>query len=182
MPDIPFHLRYTLTRGQRIVPHIRIWGIASSPFILGLFGFFLVAAVINFSRLRLLDGFGFLLLAGLVFVLARGFFVGIIDVLATRNREVDLLVEKDAAGVLLRAQRWWLFLDGFVEIRKYRRDVWTLRHYNGCVLNVPTAQVSEDLLDYIKAAMERGRTPEGVRAVIDRGRRITEILNENKRA
>jgi len=182
MPDVPFHLHYTLSRGQRIVPHIRIWGIAFSPFILGLFGFFVVAAVFNFWQFRLWDGFGFLLFAGLLFILVRGFFVGIIEVLTTGRREVDLLVENEAAGVLLRGQRWWLFLDGFVEVRKYHRDVWTLRHHNGAVLNIPTAEISLRQLDHIRAAMERGRTPEGVRAVIERGGRITEILNEKKQA
>jgi len=55
-----------------------------------------------------------------------------------------------------------------------------LRHHNGSVLNIPTAQISEHQLDYIRAAMERGRTAEGVRAVIERGRRIKEISNEKK--
>jgi hypothetical protein len=181
MSEIPFHLHYTLSRGQRIVPHLRVWGTTSALLILSLFTFFVFAAVLNLSQSRVRDGIGFLVFASLVFIVARGLFIGIIDILTTRMREVDVLVEENAAGVLLRGQRWWLFLDGFVEIRKYRRDIWTLRHHNGSVLNIPTTQISEDQLSHIKAAMERGRTPEGVRAVIERGRQITQILNEKKR-
>jgi hypothetical protein len=31
-------------------------------------------------------------------------------------------------------------------------------------------------IDHLRAAMERGRTPEGFRAVIERGRRIEQIM------
>src|SRR5262249_28294318 len=45
MPQIPFHLRYTLSRSQRLVPHLRIWGISLSLFIPLLFLFFCVQTV-----------------------------------------------------------------------------------------------------------------------------------------
>jgi len=181
MAEIPFQLHYKLSRGQRIVPHLRLWGVTSALLIVGLFVFFLFAAALNFSKSRVSDGIGFLLFDCLVFILARGLFVGIIDALTVPTREVDLLVQENAAGVQLRGQRWWLFLDGFLEIRKYHPDIWTLHHHNGSVLHIPTTEVSEAQLDHIRSAMERGRTPEGVKAIIERGRRITQILNENKR-
>jgi hypothetical protein len=181
MPEVPFHLQYTLNRRQRIVPHFRIWGVASSFFILSLFTFFVFAAVLNVAKGRLSDGAFFALFALLVFLLLRGLFVGIIDVILTRQRMIDVLVEDNAAGILFGGERRWLFLDGIIEIRKYRKDVWTLRHHNGAVLNIPVTKISEQQLHHIKTIMERGHTPEGIKAVIERGRRITEILNEKKR-
>src|SRR5262249_54236785 len=82
MAEMPFHLRFSLSRGQRLVPHLRIWGLFYSPFLILLFSFFVFAAVLNFSRSQLRDGTGFLLLASLVFMVARGFFAGLIDIIA----------------------------------------------------------------------------------------------------
>jgi hypothetical protein len=175
MAEVPFHLRYPLTRGQRMGPHLRIWGRAILPFVLAVFALFLALAGFHLSQYRFWDGSVFLLFALLVFLLFRGLFLGIVDVLVTRTREMDVVVDEDAAGVLVRGQRCYLFLDGFCEIRKYRSDIWTLHHRNGVVLNLPTTAISESHLDHIRAAIERGRTPEGIRAVIERGRRIREI-------
>jgi hypothetical protein len=69
---------------------------------------------------------------------------------------------------------------GVRSIRKYRDDVWTLEHFNGSVLPIPVAVITEDQLCRIRAALERGRTPEGVRAVIERGQRIEALMRADR--
>src|SRR5262249_4681497 len=72
------------------------------------------------------------------------------------------------------SRRWYLFLGGFTDVLKLREDLWTLPHFNGCVLHIAASAITEEQLGHIRAAMERGRTPEGVRAVVERGRRLAE--------
>jgi hypothetical protein len=117
--------------------------------------------------------FGGLTLFG--WVLSRGLFVGLLDVALVANREMDVVVEENVAGVLLGAERWYLFLDGFIDMRKYREDTWTLQHFNGCVLHIAASAITEDQLAHFRSAMARGRTPEGVQAVIERGRCMEEL-------
>jgi hypothetical protein len=89
---------------------------------------------------------------------------------------MDVIIEKDAAGILVGGERWYLFLDGITDIRKFRDDIWTIQHWNGSVLHIVAAAITDEQIDYFRAAMERGRTPEGIRAVIERGRRIEQIM------
>jgi hypothetical protein len=178
----PTHLRYTLNRSQRLVPHLRIWGRVYSPFVVLLFGFFSWRAMVGVWQLEVPAVLVFGGLAVGTFVLCRGLFLGLIDVIFVPLRHMDVTIEENAFGVLLGRERWYLFLDGVMDIRKYRDDVWTLRHWNGTVLNIAASAINDDQLAYIRAAMERGRTPEGVRAVVERGRRIREIKKPDRRA
>ncbi len=181
MCEVPFHLHYTLNRTQRLVPLVRIWGLGYTPFVITLFAFFSVQTVVSICRLSL-QGVGvFGGLALLVFFLCRGLFRGLVDVLTVPSREVDVVFEEQAAGILLGRERWYLFLDGIHDIRQYRRDLWTIQHHNGSVLHIPAAAIRPEQLEHLTTAMERGRTPEGVKAVIERGRQITRLTNENKR-
>ena len=34
MPHVPFQLRYTLSRSQRLVPQVRLWGVFKTIFVL----------------------------------------------------------------------------------------------------------------------------------------------------
>jgi hypothetical protein len=91
---------------------------------------------------------------------------------------MDVRVEENGLGVLAGGQRWWLFLDGLTGIEQLTPGVWTLQHWTGSVVHVPADVITEEQIAYLRAAMERGRTPEGVRAVIERGRRLTELERE----
>ena len=95
---------------------------------------------------------------------------------------MDVVVEEDAAGILLGTERWYLFLDGITEIRKYRDDTWTIQHWNGSVLHIPVSAITVDQLEHMRRAMELGRTPEGMKAVIERGKRIEAILQAERKA
>jgi hypothetical protein len=175
MAEVPFELRYQLSRRQRLGPHLRIWGVVSTPFVVALFAFFCVQTVVSVCSLSWpgLAVFGGLALG--VFVLHRGLFLGLLDVLLVPARSMDLRVEENGLGVLAGGERWWLFLDGLTGIDQLTAGVWTLRHWNGSVVHIPADAITEAQLGHLRAAMERGRTPEGVRAVIERGRRLAEL-------
>ena len=109
----------------------------------------------------------------------RGFFIGLLDVVLRRVRTMDIIVEENALGYLAGGERRYLFLDGIIDIRKFRKDVWTIQHWNGSVVNVLASEITDDQIEYTKPAAERGRTPEGVQAVVERGRVIQQLETGN---
>jgi hypothetical protein len=182
MPNVPFQLRYTLSRSQRLVPHVRLWGVFKTIFVLMMLAFFFVRMMF---AIWWLEWLGIVVFGGLtlgILVLYPGLFVGLIDVLTVPRRHVDAVIEENAAGILLGKKRWCLFLDGITSIKQYRADVWTIQHYNGSVLHVPASAITDEQMSHIRVAMERGHTPEGVRAVIERGRRIAELQRPAREA
>jgi hypothetical protein len=176
--EVPFELRYRLSRRQRLVPLLRIWGVAYSPFVVVLFAFFCVQTAVSVYTL---SWQGLVVFGGLavgMFALHRGLFVGLLDVLLVPARDMDVRVEANGLGFLAGGERWWLFLDGLTGIDQLAAGVWTLRHWNGSVVHIPADAITGPQVEYLRAAMERGRTPEGVRAVIERGRRLAELERE----
>jgi hypothetical protein len=113
-------------------------------------------------------------------LLLRPLFVGLFDVLFVARREMDVVIEENGVGFMMGGQRWYLWLDAFTDIRKFRADTWTLQHWNGCVLHIAVSAIGEDVIDHIRAKMEWGRTPEGVQAVVERGRVIQAILDSRR--
>ncbi|MCC6695890.1 MAG: hypothetical protein IT365_09715 [Candidatus Hydrogenedentes bacterium] len=175
MANTPFELRYALSRMQRLVPHLRIWGVGWTLFVVLLFLFFCVQTL---RSIVLTDLLGIAVFGGLafgVFFLYRGMFTGLLDVMVIPVRHMDIIVEENAAGVLIGSERWYLFLDGITDLRKFRDDTWTLQHVNGSVLHIAASTITEDQIAHFRTGMERGRTREGIRAVIERGRRIKAI-------
>lgn len=180
MLQIPFHLWYTLSRPQRLVPHLRIWGTPLTLFVVVMVLFFCVQTVVSACSLSGAGVAVFGSLALFVFVLYRGLFVGLLDVLLVPVRCMDVIVEENATGILVGTERWYLFLDGITDLRKFRDDTWTIQHFNGCVLHIAASAIREEQIAYIRTGMERGRTPQGIRAAIERGKRITEILDADR--
>jgi hypothetical protein len=150
------------------------------PFILSVGLFWLYAAVDNGLRGDACEAFGFVGMALGLFFLLRPMFVGLIDVLLVARREMDVEIEENGAGVLIGGERWWLWLDGFTDVGKFREDTWTLQHWNGCVLHIAVSAIGADVIDHIRAKMEWGRTREGVQAVVERGRVIQAILDSKR--
>jgi hypothetical protein len=171
MAEVPFTLSYDLTRRQRLVPHLRIWGPAIPAILLFVVG----SAVLAALRWWLVP----LVLFWVWFF--RGFFVGLADGLLRPVVSMHLRVEENALGFAAGGQRWWLFLDGLTSIQELTPGIWTLQHWNGTVIHIPAAAIMEGQLAHLRAAMERGRTPEGVQAVIERGRLFTEMDAEERR-
>src|SRR4051812_1546251 len=99
MPHVPFQLRYTLSRSQGLVPHVRIWGVFTTIFVLAMFAFFSIRTMFAIWWLEwtVIVVFGGLAVG--VFVLYRGLFVGLIDVLTVPSRHVDAVIEENAAGI-----------------------------------------------------------------------------------
>jgi hypothetical protein len=158
-----------------------MWGPVYSSFVVLLLGFFLLRAAVGAWQL---DAVAVLVFGGLaagLFLFCRGLFVGLIDVVLVPVRHMDVTLEENAVGIRLGSERWYLFLDGVTDIRKYRDDVWTVQHWNGKVFHIAASAISEDQIAYVMAAMERGRTPEGIQAVIERGKRIAEIMDEERK-
>jgi hypothetical protein len=171
MVQLPFHLRYTLNRRQRLVPHLCIWEAGGLLAVFGLAGA-LLALAWNWWPL--------LFLAGWVWLFGN-FFRGLLDVLLRPRVEMDLEIQENGLGVLAGGRRWWLFLDGFLRIERLTAGVWTLQHFNGCVVHIPIDAITAEQLEYLRAAAARGRTPEGIRAAIERGRRLEQIEAEQRR-
>jgi len=182
MAEVPFEIRYRLSRWQRLVPHLRIWGVAYTPFVVVLFLFFCVQAIVNLCSLTWAGVAVFGGLAFGLFILFRGLFVGLLDVLLVPVRDMDIRVEENGLGILVGSERWWLFLDGLTSIKQLTAGVWTLQHWNGSVIHIPADAITDAQLAYLRAAMERGRTPEGVQAVIERGRRFAELEQQQRHA
>jgi hypothetical protein len=174
MAEVPFELRYQLSRWQRLLPHLRIWGVAYTPFVVGVFLFFCVQTIVSVCWLSWpgVAVFGGLALG--MFLLLRGLFVGLLDVLLVPVRRMDVRVEENGLGFLIGKERWWLFLDGLTSIEQHNAGVWILQHWNGWVVLIPVDAITDTQLAHLRTAMERGRTPEGVQAVIERGRRLAE--------
>jgi hypothetical protein len=175
MAEAPFELRYQLSRRQRLVPHLRIWGVAYTPFVVVVFTFFCVRTIASACSLIWGSVAVFGTLAFGLFLLLRGLFVGLLDVLLVPVRSMDIRIEENGLGFLAGGERWWLFLDGLTSIDQLTAGVWTLQHWNGSVVHIPAYAITDDQLAYLRSAMEHGRTPEGVRAVIERGRRLVEL-------
>ncbi len=180
MPQFPVNLRYTLSRRQRLVPHLRIWGPVWCPCVLSLFLFVGSVAVEHALKGNFCQAMFFVGLALGGVILLRPMFVGLFDVLLVPRRDMDVAIDENGAGFLIGAERWWLWLDSFTDMRKFRADTWTLQHWNGCVLHIAASAIGEDLIDHIRTKMEFGRTPEGFQAAAERGRRIQAILRERR--
>jgi hypothetical protein len=76
MAELPFEIRYSLSRRQRLVPHLRVWGVGYSLFAVALFLFFCVEAAVSVCTLTWPSAAVSGALAFGAFLLRRGLFVG----------------------------------------------------------------------------------------------------------
>lgn len=137
----PFHIQYTLTRSQRLVPHLRIWA-PWLPGVLVLVGGLLVLVV----RVSL----WYLPLAVVTSWLVRGFVAGLIEATVCPLRTMDILIEKGGLGFLAGGQRWWVPLDGVLWVRQLHPDVWTVHHHNGSVINLLASAVPAEQIERLR--------------------------------
>jgi hypothetical protein len=171
MVQFPFHLRYQLTRRQRLLPHLKIWAPALP-----------IMAFTAAGLLVVLLRWWWLAPLGLAWLwLFRNFFVGLADVLLRPTAPMDLIVVENGLGFLAGGERWWLFLDGVLSVGQLTAGVWTLQHFNGSVIHISADVITIEQVDYLKAAAARGREPEQIRAVIERGRLIERLQEEERK-
>jgi hypothetical protein len=176
--EVPFRLRYPLSRRQRLVPLLRFWGLGWVLFATVMELFFLVETAL---AVWMRSFFGIAVMGGLAlaaWLLYRGMFLGLLNAAFVPVMPMDVIVEENAAGLLAGGERWYLFLDGITSLRQYCPDVWTVQHWNGSVFHIAADAITEEQLDHLRAGMECGRTPEGIQAVIERGRRIEQIWRD----
>src|SRR5262245_39228831 len=105
MATVPFHLQYELSRRQRLIPLLRIWG----PF-----AFIIPLCLVTFLYASISISWLFFLLIPICAWPFRNMLVGFIDVVFHRTVSMDLQVEQKGVGLLVGDDRCWLFLDGFV--------------------------------------------------------------------
>lgn len=175
-------IRYSLTRRQRLIPHLKIWGPAFVPFFVLLESFFIVrfiGEIIAFEWLGVLT-FGFLAFG--LLLLFRGLVTGLIDVVVQARREMDITIEDNGFGVIIGEERWYLFLDGITKISEYTSGVWTIEHWNGSVVHILQNAISDKQIRHMRQKMGFGRTPAGTIATIERGRQIQVILEDEEMA
>ena len=168
----PVHLHYELSRAQRLIPHLALWGPAS-----------ILILVIPLSFLSLFyHRWFFVMVSVLLVFLFRGLFIGVLNVLLVGRMTIDLLIEENGLGAKINAEeRQWMYQDGIVAIRQYLKSLWTVQHHNGAVLHIPTSEIAPLVIDHMKAVAAKGRTKEQIEAVCERGRLIQGI-EQNTRA
>jgi hypothetical protein len=176
----PFHLRYRLSRSQRLGVLLAMEGIGYTLFGPLLFAFFCFAIVANARQGKIGGAFFFAAMALGVFLLWRTVVLRLLSILLFKSLNVDLLVRDNGAGILIGRQRWYFFLDGITSIKPYRPDLWTIRHFSGLILHIPTSIITTEQLQHFRDEMQRGHTPEGMRMVIERGKRVQELMKEGK--
>jgi hypothetical protein len=149
---VPFHLRYTLTRRQRLAVELFPW----LPAIAGGLGFCFGAAFLVIAVSR-----WFLLLFLIPPVMYRGLFAFLFEIVFRAGRPVEVLVDESAYGVRMCGEERWHALDGIIQVfRSEGGTTWTVLHLDGSVLTVPASAITAEQLDYLKsfarrAALER---------------------------
>ncbi len=81
--------------------------------------------------------------------LVRGFIIGLVDVIFVGVRQMDVIVEENGLGFATKSDRLWISLDGIIRIQKYSKDTWTIFHYNGTVINIPTAAIEDRYVQHM---------------------------------
>jgi hypothetical protein len=152
--DPSFHLRYVLTRRQRLAAELPPW----LPAIAGTAGFvvgvlYLVAAVSAW----------FLFLLLLPVVVYRGLFAFLVGIVLRPRRPVEVVVEDGRLCVLTDPDRRWLALDGVFQVfRSAEGGTWTVLHLDGAELTIPADAIAGDQLDYLKSfALRAARERKG---------------------
>jgi hypothetical protein len=124
--------------------------------------------------------FGFFAL--LLLICFQQIFRVLLEVILVPKREMDVTFENNddlgpAAGILMGKDRWYLFLDGITNIQKLEKNTWTLDHFNGTALHISASAITEEQLEFVRSIAKEGQTPEGIRKVIERGRKIKRLLD-----
>jgi len=151
-PVTPFHVRYTLTRRQRVGELLPWLPALAASIGFGIGGVYLSGAVTLW----------FLLLFLLPIVFYRGLFILLFDLASRSQQPVELTVDETTLWLQIDTTRRKLSLDGVIQVFR-SGDGWTLLHRDGSSLLIPFDTLTEDQLDYLKsfartAAAERKAT------------------------
>ena len=139
------HLRYELTRAQRFGPLMKVW----APHVL-IYGSGLVISVL----LAAIVSAWFLLAAGAIAIVTRGFLAGIIELLVVPVREMDVIVSDDGLTLIEGDTRLEVPPMAMLRVARFRDDVWTVQHRGGRLIHLPADQVPQAWVEQTAAAIE----------------------------
>jgi hypothetical protein len=137
----PFHLRYTLSRRQRIATELLPW----VPAIAGSIGFATGIAVLA-VHVSLM----FLVLLVLPLLIYRSLFALLIDLTIHPRQAVEVLVDETRLEMLVSGQRLALPLNGIIQVFRTGNN-WTVLHFNGSALTIPADAITDEQIDYMKS-------------------------------
>jgi hypothetical protein len=141
----PFHLRFTLSRRQRLAVELLPW----LPAIAGTIGFSIGAVylIVNVSRWC----FPLLFLPVVVY---RGLFAFAFGIVVHSGRPLELLVGDSEMELRTGSETKRLPLDGIFQVFR-SDDVWTVLHLDGSVLTIPASAMSAEQSEYLKSFARR---------------------------
>jgi hypothetical protein len=141
----PFHLKFTLTRRQRLAVELVPW----LPAIAAALGFTVGAAflAVNVSR-------WFLPLLLLPPIMYRSLFVFAFDIIVRGGLAVEVNVDETGLTVRSGGAAKWLPLDGVFQVFR-SGDVWTVLHLDGSVLTIPANAITGEQVEYLKSFARR---------------------------
>ena len=141
--DLSFHLRYSLTRRQRLAVELYPW----LPAIAGTIGFAIGASTSFCSSPA-----WFLLLFLLPLIAYRGLFVFLFDIAFRSRQPVEVTVEEERFGVRIDGDDRWHSLEGIFQVfRSETGTTWTVLHLDGTVLTIPADAIAVEQLEYLKS-------------------------------
>jgi hypothetical protein len=144
---VPFHLRYTLTRRQRLATELHPW----LPAIAGTLGFSLGIVFLSSVVSR-----WFLLLLLLPPILYRSLAAFLFDLAVHARRPVELVADETELAVLSGGEWRRLALDGIFQVfRSEDGSTWTVLHLDGSAITIPADAVTHEQLDYLKSFARR---------------------------
>ncbi len=138
----PFHLRFTLTRRQR-VSELFPW----LPAIAGSIGFSIGGA---FLATVVSPWFLFLLCLPLIYY--PSLFALLLELTFRPTKSVEIAVNGDSLTMLIAGKRRVLPLEGIIQVFRTEGEAsWTLLHADGSVILIPSAAITSEQVDYLKS-------------------------------
>ena len=141
----PFHLRFTLTRRQRLAVELVPW----LPALAASLGF---AVGVAFLAVHVSPWFLPLLL--LPPVMYRSLVAFAFDLVVRGGRAVEVTADDDGLEVRSAGAARWLPLDGVFQVFR-AGDIWTVLHLDGTVLTIPVEAITAGQVEYLKAFARR---------------------------
>jgi hypothetical protein len=146
MSAAPFHLRYDLSRGQRLGPHLLPWAPCLGASLGYTLGIVFLAKVVSAWFLPALV---------LPAIYCRRFFALALGILVHPAEPVDLFADEThlelrAGGVSVR-----FALAGIVQVYRSEHNTWTVLNRDNTAVTIPAAVISEEQLRYLKSFVRR---------------------------
>ena len=137
----PFHLRFTLSRSERLANELTPW----VPAIAGTLGFTIGLTVLAADAS---PWFLFLLLIPLA--LYRGLVALLLDVLMHSRQVVEISVDASDLRLQVGEKSSVLPLGGIIQVFPSGNS-WTILHFGGEALTIPADVISEAQIEYLKS-------------------------------